>query len=195
MNNERNTPYSIVVAGVGGQGAVTIAQLVLGAAWKAGYKVIQSEVHGMSQRGGSVSAQILFDKKDVSSPVVMEGTGDVLIGIEPLETLRYVNLMKKDAHIISSTVPIKNMSTYPDDKDVISQLEKINNTTLLDTEKYSKELNNKHAGNIILLGITSKHLPISVEIWHKVMHEKFAAKGEAVIQKNIEAFEFGRKSF
>jgi indolepyruvate ferredoxin oxidoreductase, beta subunit len=192
MNNERNTPYSVVVAGVGGQGSVTIAQLILGAAWKAGYQVIQSEVHGMSQRGGSVSAQILFDKKEVSSPIVMEGTGDLLIGIEPLETLRYVHLMNENATVVSSTCTVKNMATYPDEKVVISQFENVSNATLVDTDKHSKTLKNRHAGNIILLGIGSKKLPISKDTWYEVIQERFATKGEAVIQKNIEAFEFGR---
>ena len=192
MNNERIKPYGIVVAGVGGQGAITIAQLILGAAWKSGYHVIQSEVHGMSQRGGSVSAQILFDKKEVSSPVIMEGSGDVLIGIEPLETLRYIQLMDKESIIVSSTSTVKNMHGYPDEKKILSQFNSIKNATLIDTEKHSKELNNKHAGNIILLGVASKQLPISKEIWHEVMSERFTAKGDAVIQKNIDAFEFGR---
>ena len=195
MNSKKNNPYGVVVAGVGGQGAITIAQLILGAAWKAGYYVIQSEVHGMSQRGGSVSAQIIFDKKEVSSPVVMEGSGDVLIGIEPLETLRYVGLMNKNAFIVSSTSTVKNMSQYPNEKELLSQFDQIDNSTLVDTEKYSKELKNRHAGNIILLGIASKHLPISKETWHEVMRERFAAKGETVIQKNIDAFEFGEKLF
>ncbi len=192
MNKKKNNPYGVVVAGVGGQGTVTIAQLILGAAWKAGYYVIQSEVHGMSQRGGSVSAQILFDKKEVSSPVVMEGSGDLLIGMEPLETLRYIHLMSNDASIVSSTTPIKNMSTYPDEDKLLAQFNHIDKATLVDTEMYSKKLKNKHAGNIILLGLASKGLPIPKKVWLKVLEERFLKKGEDVINKNIEAFEFGR---
>ena len=68
-----NKPSGVIVAGVGGYGAITVFQLILWAGWKSGYYTLQSEVHGMSQRGGSVNAQILFDKKEVTSPVIMKG--------------------------------------------------------------------------------------------------------------------------
>ena len=193
MKNRLNRPFGVIVAGVGGQGAITLAQLVLGAAWKSGFFVHQSEVHGMSQRGGSVNAHILFDKKEVSSPVVMEGAGNLLIGMEPLETLRYLSLLRKDAEVVSSVIPIKNMAEYPDVDKILSELKSVPGVTLVDTDKYSKELSNKKAGNIILLGIASKHMPISKKMWHEVIKERFEGKGEKIIDKNIEAFEFGRK--
>ena len=185
-------PYGVIVAGVGGQGAITLAQLILGAAWKSGFLVHQSEVHGMSQRGGSVNAHILFDKKEVSSPVVMEGTGDLLIGMEPLESLRYLHLLKEDANIISSIVPIKNMADYPDMEYIISELRSISGVTLVDIGAYFKELSNNKVGNIILLGMASKYIPIHDKVWYEVIKERFELKGEKIIEKNIEAFEFGR---
>ena len=102
MDRKIEKTFGIVVAGVGGQGTITLSQLILGAAWKSGYKALQSEVHGMSQRGGSVNAQILISSNEVSSPVIMEGAGELLIGVEPLETLRYLNLLKKDGITVSS---------------------------------------------------------------------------------------------
>ena len=186
-------PYGVIVAGVGGQGAITLAQLILVAAWKSGYFVHQAEVHGMSQRGGSVNAHVLFDTKEVSSPVVMQGSGDLLIGMEPLETLRYLYLLGKDACVISSVVPIKNMTEYPDTEKVLTELKATSGITLVEIDKHSKTLNNEKAGNMILLGIASKHLPVRSDIWEKVIYERFKQKGEEVVYKNIEAFGFGRE--
>ncbi len=188
-----NRPFGIIVAGVGGQGAITLAQLILGAAWKEGYFVHQAEVHGMSQRGGSVNAHILFDNKEVSSPVVMQGAGDLLIGMEPLETLRYLKLMNKEANVVSSMIPIKNMDSYPVAEKVIHELKQVTNSILIDTDKYTSKLKNPKAGNIILLGVASKFLPIKDKTWHSIINERFAGKDNTVIKKNIEAFEFGRK--
>ncbi len=185
--------FGVVVAGVGGQGAITVAQLVLGAAWKAGYHTIQSEVHGMSQRGGSVNAQILFSKVPVTSPILMEGTGDVLLGIEPLETLRYLNLMSEDALVASSLNPVINMSQYPDVETVISEVKKVDGVVAIDTEAVAKELENRHAGNVVLLGAASKKMPFSDDIWEQVFTERFKSKGDAVIQKNLDAFRYGQK--
>lgn len=188
-----NKVYSVVVAGVGGQGAITVAQLVLGAAWKAGYQTLQSEVHGMSQRGGSVNAQILFSKNPVTSPVLLEGTGDVLLGIEPLETLRYLNLMNKDALVVSSLEPVVNMSNYPAIEKIIAEVKSISGCVTVDTAKVAQELKNKHAGNVVLLGVASKRMPFSNEIWEQVFNERFGSKGEEVVKKNLEAFYYGQK--
>lgn len=191
QNNDRT--YSVVVAGVGGQGAITVAQLVLGAAWKAGYQTLQSEVHGMSQRGGSVNAQILFSKGAVTSPVLMEGTGDVLLGIEPLETLRYLNLMNKDALVVSSMEPVINMAGYPKIEDIMKEVKAIPGCVVVDTAQVAKELANKHAGNVVLLGVASKKMPFSNDIWEQVFKERFGGKGEEVVKKNLEAFFYGQK--
>ena len=182
----------IIVAGVGGQGAITLAQLILGAAWKSDYFCLQSEVHGMSQRGGAVNAHIVFDSAPVTSPTIMEGAADVLIGMEPLETLRYIHMVKKDGNVISSTSPLINMSTYPEESQVLSAIKEIDGIHLVDTNESTKTLKNRHAGNVILLGMASKFLPMEQDLWHTIFEERFKAKGEKVIQKNIEAFTHGR---
>ncbi len=187
-----SNPTSVVVAGVGGQGVVTLSQLIMGAAWKSGYFAIQSEVHGMSQRGGSVNAHILFDKVEVSSPTILEGSAILLLGMEPLEALRYFNLLAKDAAVICSTSPVRNMPIYPNVDMLISELNKIENTLLIDTDKVSEELSSKGASNMVLLGAASKRLPFTDEIWHQTIKERFAGKDQSVIDKNIEAFNYGK---
>jgi indolepyruvate ferredoxin oxidoreductase beta subunit len=188
-----NKAQGIIVAGVGGQGALTIAQLILGAAWKSKFHVMQSEIHGMSQRGGAVNAHILFDTEPVTSPIVMDGDAELFVGMEPLEALRYLPLMNKDAVMIVSTIPVKNMEDYPDLEKILAELRSISGVKLIDTDKYSKELNYRNAGNMILLGALSMHLPFADDIWKQTIRERFLDKGEKVIEQNIIAFDFGKK--
>lgn len=192
MTKQIDKPVGVIIAGVGGQGTLTLAQLVIGAAWKSGLYCLQSEVHGMSQRGGAVNAHVTMDSKPVSSPLLLDGSADLLIGMEPLETLRYLNYVNKDGFVVSSTSPIKNIPNYPEDAAVISEVKKIEGVITVDTNETSKTLKNKHAGNIILLGMASAHLPIKDQTWFDVFEERFSTKGDKVIQKNIEAFNYGK---
>lgn len=185
-------PYEVIIAGVGGQGAVTVAQLVLGAAWRAGFNALQSEVHGMSQRGGSVNAHVIFDKGPVTTPIAMEGSAQLLIGMEPLESLRYLNLLSQDANMVVSNKPIINMDGYPQEDKLFAALEQIPGVELIDTDRHAKELNNSRAGNIVLLGLASNYMPIDLDVWKGVIRERFAGKGDVVVEKNIVAFEHGR---
>lgn len=184
--------FGLLVAGVGGQGTITIAQLVLGAAWLSNLHVLQSEVHGMSQRGGEVSAHILFSKEKVTSPTIEAGTGNALLGLEPLETLRHLVYLKKEAAVISSLSPIINMETYPDVNKIIELLATVAGIKLIDSAAISQELHFSQGGNIALLGATSHYLPIDPGIWEKVIAERFQSKGDKIIEQNIKAFNMGK---
>jgi indolepyruvate ferredoxin oxidoreductase beta subunit len=188
-----NKAEGIIVAGVGGQGALTIAQLILGAAWKSRYHVLQSEIHGMSQRGGAVNAHVLFDTEPVTSPVVMEGDAEYFVGMEPLEALRYLPLMSKTGVMIVSTTPVKNMDNYPDLEAILAELKSIPGVRLIDTDKFAKELNYRNAGNMILLGALANHLPFTPEVWKETISERFIEKGEKIIEQNMTAFYLGQK--
>jgi indolepyruvate ferredoxin oxidoreductase, beta subunit len=191
MQNDKT--FGLVVAGVGGQGAITIAQLVLGAAWMNGLHVLQSEVHGMSQRGGEVSAHILISKNKVTSPTIEKGTGDLLIGLEPLEALRHMVYLKKEAHIITSSSPIINMDSYPEIDKVKRLLSTIDGVEMINTDALSKEMRFPQGGTIALLGAASVFLPMGDDTWEKVLSERFKSKGEKVIEKNLRAFMTGKE--
>lgn len=185
--------FGVVVAGVGGQGAITIAQMILGAAWMSDLSAMQSEVHGMSQRGGEVSAHILFSKKPVSSPTIEAGNADLLIGMEPLETLRYLHYLKKEAHAVSSSVPLINMDNYPEPEKMLNLLRTTDGVLLLDTDALASELHFAQAGNIALLGAASNFMPLDTDIWEKTIRERFKSKGDKVVDKNVLAFNRGRE--
>jgi len=185
--------FGVVVAGVGGQGAITIAQLILGAAWMSDLSAMQSEVHGMSQRGGEVSAHILFSKHPVSSPTIEAGNADLLIGMEPLETLRYLHYLKKEGHAVSSSIPLINMDNYPEPEKMLNLLQTTEGVLMIDTDALASELHFAQAGNIALLGAASHYMPLEADIWIKTISERFKSKGDKVVDKNLLAFNHGRE--
>jgi len=186
---------NIVVAGVGGQGVLTVAHLLMMTAQREGYYVLQSEIHGLSQRGGAVNAQIVLDRKPVTSPLVLEGNGDLLIGLEPLETLRNISMIKNTGTIITSTVPVKKDSNYPDQNILIKELEQFDNTFLIDTKFYCTELKSMRVGNLILLGMLSHYLPFKTISWVSMIKQRFINKSESIINKSTDAFIFGQSVF
>ena len=184
--------HGIVLAGVGGQGVLSLAQIVLEALRRSGLQALQSEIHGMSQRGGSVHAQVCFAEVPLTSPIIDEGCADLLISLEPLEALRYVAMLRMDGHLVVSEEPQMSMDGYPPLDDVYAALKKVRGCHLLDTEELARRLNHRQAGGMALLGMASKYLPVTDEVWRKVIFERFEAKGARVTDKNLEAFEAGR---
>jgi indolepyruvate ferredoxin oxidoreductase beta subunit len=150
---------NIKLVGVGGQGTILSTKILTQALLSAGYDVKMSEIHGMSQRGGSVSSDIRFGK-DISSPVVVKGTADFLVAFEKMEAIRYLNYLKEDGILIVNDLKINSMLTqsgkikYPDD--IIKRLEERNHTYVFDATKKAIELGNKKVLNIILLGVLVK---------------------------------------
>jgi len=184
--------HGIVLSGVGGQGVLSLAQIVLEALRRSGLHALQSEIHGMSQRGGSVHAMVCFSEVPLTSPIIDEGCADLLIALEPLEALRYVSMLRMDGHLVVSEEPQVNMEGYPPIADVYAALKAVRGAHLVDTEELARTLKHKQAGGMALLGMASKFLPVTDEVWFEVIRQRFEAKGAAVTDKNIEAFHAGR---
>ena len=128
--------HGIVLAGVGGQGVLSLAQIVLEALRRSGLQALQSEIHGMSQRGGSVHAQVCFAEVPLTSPIIDEGCADLLISLEPLEALRYVAMLRMDGHLVVSEEPQMSMDGYPPLEDVYAALKKVRGCHLIDTARF-----------------------------------------------------------
>ena len=184
--------HGIVLAGVGGQGVLSLAQIALEALRRSGFQALQSEIHGMSQRGGSVHAQVCFSEVPLTSPIIDEGCADLLIALEPLEALRYVAMLRMNGHLVVAEEPQVNMEGYPPLEDIYAALKKVRGSHLLDTEDLARRLNHKQAGGMALLGMASKFLPVSDDIWREVITQRFEAKGARVTEKNLEAIHAGR---
>lgn len=184
--------HGIVLSGVGGQGVLSLAQIVLEALRRSGFHALQSEIHGMSQRGGSVQAQVCFAEVPLTSPILDEGSADLLIALEPLEALRHVAMLRPDGHLVASEEPSTDMAGYPPLEDIYRALKAVRGACLLDTEDLARRLRHPQAGGMALLGMASRHLPVPEAVWQAVITERFAAKGERVITKNLEAFAAGQ---
>ena len=106
----------IILAGVGGQGILTIATIIGDAATAAGLHLKQAEVHGMSQRGGDVQSNLRLSTDEIYSDLIKEGEADLIISMEPMEALRYVTYLNKEGWVATSSQPFKNITNYPDEE-------------------------------------------------------------------------------
>ncbi len=185
--------HGIVLAGVGGQGVLSMAQILLEALRRSGLHALQSEIHGMSQRGGSVQAQVCYAEKPLTSPLIEEGGADLLVALEPLEALRYVSMLRISGQLITAEDPIADMEGYPPLADVHRALRAVRGAHLVDTESLARKLAHKQAGGMAILGLASRFLPVPEAVWREVIAERFEAKGPKVTEKNLEAFEAGRR--
>lgn len=185
-------PYRLVLAGVGGQGTLTLAQIIMEVARRAGSFVLQSEVHGMSQRGGAVQAYLTIAPFPVSAPVIMDGTGDLLIALEPLEALRYVPLLRREAPMLVARGTIKTIAGYPEEEQLFAALEGVPGCELVDTERLTRMFGFAQATGMVLLGRASRWLPFPGELWEQVLADRFGARGRTVVERNLQAFAHGQ---
>ncbi|HWR10777.1 MAG TPA: indolepyruvate oxidoreductase subunit beta [Rectinemataceae bacterium] len=188
--------YNIILAGVGGQGGLSISVVIARAAMAAGYLVKQSEVHGMSQRGGEVLAHLRISDKEIQSPTIPKGSADLVLAFEPLEALRYVSWLAADRGVVvSALTPIKNISDYPETGDIIAEIEKLPRHRILDAEAIAKAAGSAKAANVVLVGAAADLMPVPSSLIEKEITALFARKGEAVAQANVRAFKDGQAQF
>ena len=182
---ERN----IIIAGVGGQGILTIATILDMAAMHAGLNIKQAEVHGMSQRGGEVQTHLRIADGEIFSDLIPMGEADLILSVEPLESLRYLPYLKKDGAIVTSDEPFKNIGNYPDEQKVMDTIRKsAKNVVFVDATKIANELGNPKSYNIVMLGAAAKFIGISNTDFEWAIGNLFGAKGQEVVDLNIKAF-------
>ena len=184
---------NIILAGVGGQGILTIAAILDIAALDNDLNIKQSEVHGMSQRGGAVQSHVRISDKPIYSDLIPLGKADLIISVEPMELLRYLPYLKKGGFLITDSNPFINIQNYPELESLYKEIESHPNCILVDAKKIAKELGNTKATNIVLLGAVASKLPISIESLEKAIATLFERKGERVIKKNLDAFKKGQE--
>jgi indolepyruvate ferredoxin oxidoreductase, beta subunit len=186
---------NIILAGVGGQGILSIAAILDIAALQQNLYVKQSEVHGMSQRGGAVESHVRISDKPIFSDLIPMGKADIIISLEPLELLRYLPFLKKDGWLVSNTTAFENIDDYPKIESVISKIKSFKNHRIINAEHIAKKLGNSKASNMVVLGASADLLPISYKLFLKVIKTLFSKKGERITSLNIEAFNNGASYF
>ena len=182
----------IILAGVGGQGILSIATVLGEAALTGGLHIKQAEVHGMSQRGGDVQSNLRISSEPIHSDLIPFGQVDMIMSLEPMEALRYVQELSEDGWIVTSSIPFVNINNYPDKEDVYKHLNALPHVVMLDVEELAKEAGAPaQASNIVLLGAAIPMLGFSFETLRDAVAKVFARKGEEVVAKNIATLEAG----
>ena len=183
----------IILAGVGGQGILSIAATIGLAAVEKNLFLKQSEVHGMSQRGGDVQSHLRIADGEIYSDLIAEGTCDLILSVEPMEALRYLPYLNKEGWIITNKTPFKNIPNYPADEDLYTEIKKVDNHLIIDADAIAKEIGATRSMNIVVLGAASYVLGIEFEKLQAAIKAVFGRKGEAVVEGNLKALEAGRK--
>ncbi|MBQ1970100.1 MAG: indolepyruvate oxidoreductase subunit beta [Paludibacteraceae bacterium] len=182
----------IILSGVGGQGILSIAAVIGKAAVDNNLYMKQAEVHGMSQRGGDVQSNLRISDEPIASDLIAKGSADIIISLEPMESLRYLPYLKKDGWIVTNKVPLVNIPDYPEVESVLAEIEKVQNHVILDVETIAKEAGSARAANIVMLGAASPFLNISYEMIQDGIRSIFGRKGEEIVNMNLKALEAGR---
>ncbi len=182
----------IILAGVGGQGILSIATVIGQAALAEGWYLKQAEVHGMSQRGGEVQSHLRISTEPIWSDLIPQGKADIILSLEPLEALRYVPWLAPEGCVVTSSVPFRNIDNYPDIDQVYASVKACPKHILIDTDALVKEINAPvQAANMVLLGAAIPMLGIEPEIMKTALQKVFARKSEAVVETNIRALMAG----
>ena len=182
----------IILAGVGGQGILSIATVIGEAALQEGLYLKQAEVHGMSQRGGDVQSNLRLSSEPIMSDLIPKGGADLIISLEPMEALRYVEYLAPDGWIVTSCVPFLNIPNYPELEQVLARIKAFDHHVLLDVEALAKEAGAPaQAANMVLLGAAIPMLGIDHDKMIAGVSRVFARKGDAVVNTNIAAVEAG----
>lgn len=182
----------IIIAGVGGQGIISIAATIGLAAVANNLYLKQSEVHGMSQRGGDVQSHFRLSDKPVASDLIPYGKADLIISVEPMESLRYLPWLSKDGWIVTNSVPMINIPDYPPVEDIIIQIKKIKNHIVIDADSIAREVGSARAGNIVILGAASPFIEMSYSSLENAIRSLFGKKGEEIVEINLKALKAGR---
>ena len=182
----------IILAGVGGQGILTIATIIGDAAAAAGVNLKQAEVHGMSQRGGDVQSNLRLSTEAIYSDLIKQGAADMIISMEPMEALRYLPYLSEEGVVVTSSNAFKNIPNYPDEQALMAELKALPRTAILPIEDIAKENSLPKSANVVLLGMAAKYIEIlSPEQLRESIKRVFASKGEKIVEMNCQAFDLG----
>ena len=183
---------SIMIVGVGGQGTLLASKLLGNVLLKQGFDVKLSEVHGMSQRGGSVVTYVRFGEK-VYSPIIDQGEADYILSFELLEAARWISHLKKGGKLVTNThqtppMPvITGAAEYP--KDIVAKLRERADVTALDALPLAEQAGSARAVNVVLIGVLSRLMPLDEAVWREAIEETVPKK---FLEVNLRAFDLGR---
>jgi indolepyruvate ferredoxin oxidoreductase beta subunit len=182
----------IILAGVGGQGILSIATVIGSAALQKGLYLKQAEVHGMSQRGGDVQSHLRISDRDIASDLIPYGKADLIVSVEPMESLRYLPMLSDDGWVITNTTPFINIDNYPAEDDLLAEINKIPRKIAIDADKIAKEIGSARSVNMVILGAASPFINMDFSLLEEAVQNIFKRKGENIVNLNIASLQAGR---
>ncbi len=182
----------IIISGVGGQGILTIAAAIGLAAIEYNLYFKQSEVHGMSQRGGDVQSHFRFSDTPVSSDLIPIGKADLIISVEPMESLRYLPWLSDSGWLVTSLNPFINIPDYPPVDEILTEIKQIKNHVLVDADALARQAGSVRSGNMVVLGAASPFIDMPFPGIRKAVIKLFEKKGPEMVELNLKALEAGR---
>jgi indolepyruvate ferredoxin oxidoreductase beta subunit len=184
----------VILAGVGGQGVLSVAAIIATAAVEEGLQVRQSEVHGMAQRGGAVLAHLRLSDKAIASDLIPKGRADLILSMEPLESLRYAALLSPNGALVSAAEPMVNISNYLGLEEIISAIKTFPVYRIVEAASLAKEAGLPRAVNMVMVGAASAFLPIGSKTLEGTIEKMFAHKDAAAAEANKKAFGLGKNA-
>jgi indolepyruvate ferredoxin oxidoreductase beta subunit len=185
--------FDIILAGVGGQGVLSLSALVATAAMDEGLFVKQSEVHGMSQRGGAVTAHLRLSNTPIESELVSLGSASMILSLEPLESLRYLPYLSPDGVVVTATDPVKNIAAYPPLDEVLESIRGLPSAVLVDAAALARQSGLARATNMVVAGAASALLPVRSHAIERCIRTMFSRKGSTVVEQNLAAYHAGQR--
>jgi indolepyruvate ferredoxin oxidoreductase beta subunit len=182
----------IILSGVGGQGILSIAAAIGLAALENGLFLKQSEVHGMSQRGGDVQSHLRISDKKISSDLIPYGKADIIISVEPMESLRYLPWLSENGWLVTNSNPFINIPDYPKIEEILDEINKIKNHVIIDADGIAKEKGSARSGNMVILGVASNFINLPFITLENAVRKLFSRKGEEIVEVNLKALKAGR---
>lgn len=182
----------IILAGVGGQGILSIAAIIGYAAVDSDLYLKQAEVHGMSQRGGDVQSHLRISDKEIYSDLIQGGSAKLILSVEPMESLRYLPYLAEKGWLITNSKPFINILNYPKEEAVMKEITALPFHIVMNADQMAKDIGAPRAMNMVMLGAGSPLIDISYEKLQEGIRFIFSRKGEAVVDSNLKALEIGR---
>jgi indolepyruvate ferredoxin oxidoreductase beta subunit len=186
--------FDVILSGVGGQGVLSVATIIAQAAVDEGLIVRQSEVHGMAQRGGAVLAHMRISDRPIAGDLVPRGNADIIISMEPLESLRHTAWLSPSGMLLTAAGPIVNITNYPELDSIYAAIKSFPRSKVIKAEALAKEAGLARAVNTVMVGAASYFLPLNVKTLENTIIQVFATKEPMVLIANKKAFELGRQA-
>jgi indolepyruvate ferredoxin oxidoreductase beta subunit len=181
----------IILAGVGGQGLLSIAAVLGDAALGLGLHLRQCEVHGMAQRGGVVQSHIRYSDAPLYSDLVREGTADLILSLEPMESLRYLPFLRPDGALVTNSLPVKNIPDYPDLDRILGEIRRLPRHRIVDAAIMAEQAGSPQSANLVLLGAATPFLGLAEDSLEAGIRSVFAGKDPRIVETNLRGFRLG----